>query len=153
MITGKFHPSPFATYAISFRHEFAKLGTSAFQDTLWNFVEQILRGKPLKWMKSSASAKHWKPGFLDGVPGNKHLSIPNSSHDGLDDLLSGARHAIAKCLGSFYHDTIATAFKRKNRSTFGIHFPFLAMTPLVFHHVCFWCFGCLLHFSSFSHSR
>ena len=104
---------PFATYAILFRHEFAKLGTSVFQDIPWNFVVQIIKGKPFKLMKNSASAKRWKPGFLAGVPFNRRLSIPNSSLDVHDDLLSGARHAIAKFLALFCRDTIATALEEK----------------------------------------
>ena len=48
LITMKFHMYPSATSAILFRHESVKLGTSVFQDTLWNFVAQIIEEKPLK---------------------------------------------------------------------------------------------------------
>ena len=108
MITVKFHMFPSAIYAILFRLEFAKLGTSAFQDTLWNFVVPIIWEKPFKLMKNSASEKRWKPGFLAGVPFNRRLSIPNCFLD-VHDLLFGARLAIAKFLASFCHDTLAAA--------------------------------------------
>ena len=122
LITVKFHMFSSAIYAISFRLEFAKLGTSAFQDTLWNFVVPIIWEKPFKLMKNSASERRWKPGFLAGVPFNRRLSIPNCFLDVHDDLLFGACLAIAKFLASFCHDTLAAAPDEKTLSTSSIHF-------------------------------
>ena len=99
---------PSAICATLFRLEFAKLGTSAFQDTRWNFGVPIIWEKPFKLMKNLASERLWRLGFLAGVPFNRLLSIPNYFLDVHHDLSFGACLAIAKFLALFCHDTIAT---------------------------------------------
>ena len=133
LITRKFPLSPFATYAILFPHEFAKLGTSVSQATLWNFVATILLVKLSKLMKNSASVKHWKLGFRDGVHGNNPHSIQNSFQYGPEGRLSGACHVTVKYPDSFYHDTIATAFKKKNSVNFRFSFRSLTFSPCLFY--------------------
>ena len=113
LITWKFPQSPFATYAILYPHEFAKLGTSAFRATPWNSVETTLLVKLSKLIQNSASVKHWTLGFRDGVHGNNLRFILKSFQFGPVGRLSGACHATAKYLGSFYHDTIAIAVKKE----------------------------------------
>ena len=119
-------------YAILFPHEFAKLGTSVSQATLWNFVATILLVKLSKLMKNSASVKHWKLGFRDGVHGNNPHSIQNSFQYGPEGRLSGACHVTVKYPDSFYHDTIATAFKKKNSVNFRFSFLSLTFSPCLF---------------------
>ena len=133
LITVKFHMFPSATCATLFRLEFAKLGTSASQDTHWNFRVLIIWEKPFKLMKNSASEKLWRHGFLVGVPFNRLLSIPNYFLEVHDDLLFGVYLAIAKFLALFCHDTIATT-PGKRRVNFG----FRVSLSFVFIYLC--CF-------------
>ena len=113
LIIVKFHKSPSAIFAILFRLEFEKLGTSAFRDTLWNFVAQITWEKPFKLLMNLASGSLWKLGFPAGVPFNRLPSIRNYFPDVPADILFGACLAIAKYLELFCLDTIVAASAEK----------------------------------------
>ena len=129
LIIVKFPKSPSAIFAILFRLEFEKLGTSAFRDTLWNFGAQTIWEKPFKLLKNLALGSLWKLGFLAGVPFNRPLSIQNYFPDALEDLLFGACLAIGKYLESFCRNIIAIASGKRSVSRgFCSHFLLLLIT-------------------------
>ena len=113
LITVKSPKSLFAIFAILFRLEFGKPGTSTSGTHFGTSGPQTIWEKPFKLLKNLALGSLWKLGFPAGVLFNRLLSIQNYFPDALEDLLFGACLVIAKYLELFCHNTIATASGEK----------------------------------------